>query len=543
MKKTVSIILAALLLTSILSVFASAASTTDTLTRETTGIDDGSTAYASWADKKATSSAAYSGNSAGSNNSIQLRSKNNNSGIVTTASGGYALSVEIAWNSSTTDGRTINVYGKDSAYSDASDLYDSAKQGTLIGTIVKGTSTKLDLGKGSQFVGLRSDNGALYMDSVKIVWSDTQGTSGGGSETQENLTTPDEIVSAAYALENKAKLKNEYTLSGKITEIKYAYSSTNKNLSVNMTVDGTTGENKDRIIYCYRMSDANGLTEGAHVGDSITVKGTLTNYNGTIEFTPCTLLSFTSNYVAPATYPETPEAIVEAAYGLAQGEVLDAPADQNGKYTLTGVISEIDNKGNKYIVVGTLTDKKIQLYRLTGEGSDIVDVGDTVTVTGQIKNYNGTIEFNGCTLDSYSLIEREPETLPETPEEIIEALYALDAGGSLKGTYELRGKIRSIDTEYSAEYKNVTVSIVVDGFADKPVVCYRLEGSGADKLAVGDTITVSGTLKNYDGTREFTQGCKLVSYSPATGDAAFAAVAAVIASLGAAVVSAKKKRV
>ena len=234
MKKTVSIILAALLLTSILSVFASAASTTDTLTRETTGIKDGSTSYDSWADKKAASSAVYSGNSAGSNNSIQLRSKNNNSGIVTTASGGYALSVEIAWNSSTADGRTINVYGKDSAYSDASDLYDSAKQGTLIGTIVKGTSTKLDPGKGSQFVGLRSDNSALYMDSVKIVWSDTQGTSGGGSGTQENLTTPDEIVSAAYALENKAKLKNEYTLSGKITEIKYAYSSTNKNLSVNI---------------------------------------------------------------------------------------------------------------------------------------------------------------------------------------------------------------------------------------------------------------------------------------------------------------------
>ncbi|MBO4413969.1 MAG: hypothetical protein J5830_04615 [Clostridia bacterium] len=543
MKKIIALFLAALLVSSILSVFATAASTTDTLTRATTGVEDGSTSYANWSGKKAVSDATYAGNSAGSNNSIQMRSKNN-SGIVTTTSGGYALSVEIVWNENTADGRTINVYGKDTAYESAADLYDSEKQGTLIGTIVKGTTT-LSLGKGSKFIGIRSDNGALYLDSVKIVWSDTEGTEESSDpEPAENLTTPDEIVSAAYALENKAKLKKEYQLSGTITEIKFAYSATNKNLSVNMTVDGTTGENKDRVIYCFKMSDENGLTDVAHVGDSITVKGTLMNYNGTIEFSPCTLISFTSNYVAPATYPETPEAIVNAAYGLASGETLEAPADQKGKYTLTGVISEIDSKGNKYIVVGEMTDKKIQLYKLTGEGSDLVDVGDTVTVTGQLKNYNGTIEFNGCTLDSYTLIEREPETLPETTEEIMEALYALESGKFLKGEYTLTGKITEINTKYNSQYENITVTIKVDGFKDKPVMCYRLAGKGCDKLAVGDVITVTGKLKNSDGTREFDQGCSLVAYSPATGDEIVAAVVvSVVATLGAAILVSKKKRV
>ena len=39
-----------------------------------------------------------------------------------------------------------------------------------------------------------------------------------------------------------------------------------------------------------------------------------------------------------------------------------------------------------------------------------------------------------------------------------------------------------------------------------------MKGTGADVIAVGDTITVKGTLKNYSGTKEFDSGCTLVSY-------------------------------
>lgn len=43
--------------------------------------------------------------------------------------------------------------------------------------------------------------------------------------------------------------------------------------------------------------------------------------------------------------------------------------------------------------------------------------------------------------------------------------------------------------------------------------CYRLSGEGAETLAVGDTITVSGTIKNYKGTIEFDKGCTLTLWS------------------------------
>ena len=129
--------------------------------------------YGSWSGKKASSNAVYAGNSAGSNSSIQLRSNNNNSGVITTASGGYAKKVVITWNTSTADGRTLNVYGKNTAYESPTDLYDNTTQGTLLGTIVKGTSTELEISGNYQYIGLRSASGAMYITEIQITWSQT----------------------------------------------------------------------------------------------------------------------------------------------------------------------------------------------------------------------------------------------------------------------------------------------------------------------------------------------------------------------------------
>ena len=95
------------------------------------------------------------------------------------------------------------------------------------------------------------------------------------------------------------------------------------------------------------------------------------------------------------------------------------------------------------------------------------------------------------------------------PVEIVNAAYALAVGASLPYEVTLTGTIISVDTEYSADYGNVTVTITVAGAEDKPIVCFRLKGTGADSIAVGDTITVTGTLMNYNGTIEFGSGCTL----------------------------------
>ena len=50
---------------------------------------------------------------------------------------------------------------------------------------------------------------------------------------------------------------------------------------------------------------------------------------------------------------------------------------------------------------------------------------------------------------------------------------------------------------------------MVAGLEEYPMEAYRLSGEGAKDLAVGDTITVTGTLTRYKDTREFGKGCTL----------------------------------
>ena len=143
----------------------------DTLTRETTGIASNSTTYSSWSNKSGNSGAVYAGQSAGGNNSIQLRSNNNNSGIIQTSSGGNPTKVDVVWQANTDDSRILEIYGKNSAYASPSDLYDSNKQGTLIGSITKSSGTSLTISGSYAYIGMRSSSGALYLTSVSISYS------------------------------------------------------------------------------------------------------------------------------------------------------------------------------------------------------------------------------------------------------------------------------------------------------------------------------------------------------------------------------------
>ena len=147
---------------------------TDILNKDFTG-RTGNT-YGTWENDSA-SGISYAGQSAADYDSIQLRSNNNNSGVVVTANPNEvtASSISVTWNSNTANGRTLNVYGKSTAYSAATELYNDS-QGTLLGTIMKGTSTSLTITGSYTFIGFRSNSGALYLDEVQIEW-------GGGSVT------------------------------------------------------------------------------------------------------------------------------------------------------------------------------------------------------------------------------------------------------------------------------------------------------------------------------------------------------------------------
>ena len=183
MKRKLTILLTAvLLLTGMTSFGQTRTEVIDVLNRELTGVTG--TSYANWSNVTSNSDAVYAGQSAGGNNAIQLRTNNNNSGIITTTSGGTVTKIVVSWNANTAEGRTLNVYGKSSAYTSPTELYNTGTQGTLIGTIVKGTSTELTIADEYEYIGMRSANAAMYLDEIDITWEI------GGTQPQETVATP-----------------------------------------------------------------------------------------------------------------------------------------------------------------------------------------------------------------------------------------------------------------------------------------------------------------------------------------------------------------
>ena len=336
---------------------------------------------------------------------------------------------------------------------------------------------------------LKNYKGTIEFDQGCVL----EAVESGGGAPVEAPTDPLEILKAAFALAPGKGLPYKATLTGTIVEVNYPYSEQYGDTSVTIITHGYK-------VYCYRLKGAG--ADQLNVNDVITVNGQLTNYNGTIEFNGPTLIGLT-NYAPPAA-PTDPHQIVDEAYALADGEYLEYTP------TLTGVITSFKYYYSEqyqsicvYMTVAGRENKPIYCYNLKGAGIQELDVGDTITVKGDIKNYMGTIEFMYPTLISYVLA---PEELTED-EKTLNALYELQPGESLEGEHSLTGLITEIGSPYSEEYGNITVTIVVEDNEDKPVVCFRMKGEGADTLAVGDTIKVTGGLTNYNGTFEFTAGC------------------------------------
>lgn len=153
---------------------------TDVLTVQATGIDLSSNTYQNFSGLQSNTDAVYAGKIArgqsSTNPSIQLRSNNSDAGIITTTSGGKAKSITITFNSYQTETKTVKVYGKNSAYSSADDLFGASTKGEEIGSVNSSTNngSTVTLTGEYEYIGIRSYSGALYIDKIEIVWDTPQ---------------------------------------------------------------------------------------------------------------------------------------------------------------------------------------------------------------------------------------------------------------------------------------------------------------------------------------------------------------------------------
>ena len=342
---------------------------TDVLNRALTGITG--TNYSSWSGKTSNSDAVWAGQSAGGNDAIQLRSSNNNSGIITTASGGTVTKVVVTWQSATQSGRTLNVYGKSSAYSSPADLYNANNQGTLIGTIVCGTSTELTITDSYEYIGMRSASGAMYLSEVDVTWST------GGSETPSISASN---IAIAYDATSGAI---EYTINNPVSGGVLTATTESNWLTIGTigeTVPFTCSANEDMIR---------------------TAQVTLTYTYGNDNVTKNVTVTQAANPNGPGS-ENNPYTVAQARAAI------DAGSGTQGVYA-TGIVSAIPTAYNAqhgnitFNIVDNPGDQAfLQAYRCGGDEAPNVLVGDIVVVYGNLVLYNNTTyEFSqGCTIVS-----------------------------------------------------------------------------------------------------------------------------------------------
>ena len=229
-------------------------------------------------------------------------------------------------------------------------------------------------------------------------------------------------------------------------------------------------------------------------------------------------------------------AVIEACSSLNDGDFLNDGAEVfvTGIVTETTDISTSYGNATYYISDNAKASNKFYVYRgklLDGAAvaaDTDLEVGDSVTVCGKIKNYKGTMEFDqGNYLVYYKKGEGGGGDTPtpdapgtaEKPLTVAEALAYIDA--NLEADKQspvgyVKGIIVSV-TEISTSYGNATYIISDDGTDATTLQVYRGLGLGGEKftsedaLKAGDVVIVTGKLVNYKGnTKQFAQGSQLV---------------------------------
>lgn len=386
--KRVSILFAALMALSVSTVRTveevKAAEIVDTLNNAFTGVTG--TSYTDWSDKKASSDAIYKGQSAGGNTSIQLRSKNSNSGIVTTASGGNVSKIEVSWNSKTNTSRVLDIYGKNTAYTAATDLYSSTTQGTKLGSIKYGAST-LEISGDYAFIGLRSNSDAMYLNEIKITWDVNDGT--------EPEKTPAEKVESGL---NYAK--------GLISSF---YGE-----SVDVELPAT---NDDGVNFTYTLSDHNESSFAIDEDGIFT-----TNPKAALESAKLTItaeLEGETKTEEVTIHSASTTKVLPLSEAVKVGEYFGSSYSSD-KFYIEVTIKSIYNTqyGNAYVNDGTVSDDFIIYGLYSSNGStryDAMEVkplaGDKIKVYGILGTYS-----NAAQMKSGWIVEH---TISHTNEELI----------------------------------------------------------------------------------------------------------------------------
>ena len=236
--------------------------------------------------------------------------------------------------------------------------------------------------------------------------------------------------------------------------------------------------------------------EALNVGDKITLKGKILNYNNTPEIKngDVAILERATEKI------DTIE--VDVCEALEEGESLQLGDYTHDVFAVSGRIKGTDAANNygRHTFKMACDAKTFISYNCKGEDGLELSKGDSVVVTGKLYNYNGIIEISNGTV---KLIEKntEPERIYKVNvSEAIEIAMALGKNEKTDDRYAITGFVSAINTEYSASFHNISFYMSDD--MENPTtdfIAYRVivTEDEAAKVVTGAKVTVIAALQHY----------------------------------------------
>ena len=227
-------------------------STSDTLSRSSFTVSG--QGYSPWSSAViGDSGAIYNGVSTNNSNYIQLNNKSDSgAGIVVTTSTRNINRISVAWGDGNTSGRYLSIYGKNTAYSSSSELYNNETKGTLIGTITYGNDSPLYLNVSDnyKYIGIHA-SGAVYISSITFDWDNpVTSVSLDANSIQLDLNGDTTATLTAEVLPENASNKNVLWASSN-TDVAIVDNGLITALSVGETTITVTTEDGNKIDSCY----------------------------------------------------------------------------------------------------------------------------------------------------------------------------------------------------------------------------------------------------------------------------------------------------
>lgn len=295
------------------------------------------------------------------------------------------------------------------------------------------------------------------------------------------------------------------------------------------------------VYQCLGLGNKNIASEDeVQVGDTITIYGSITNYNGTIE------TAKKDAYIYKSSRGGSSGPVVE---GEAKGSgTLEDPYNSVAANKVAAALSSTEQSGVVYVkgkVVSVKEQYSTQFgnasYYISDDGTsagqfyvfrsmylgnkkyssgDLLKEGDEVIVCGKLMNYMGntpeTVQNESYLYSLNGKTEGGGSSDAGTPKGSGTQADPFNVAGIIKYTSALAAGEQSADKVYfkgivsnakdiSATFKNATFYISEDGSANNEFYVFRAKGlngadiTSSDDVRKGDEVVICGKVVNYKG--------------------------------------------